>query len=43
MKSPPEPSNITVLIAADHPVVREGLAAIFEFQNDIEVVAEACD
>jgi two-component system NarL family response regulator len=32
---------ITVVIADDHPVVREGLVAIFESQSDIKVVAEA--
>jgi DNA-binding NarL/FixJ family response regulator len=32
---------ITVLIADDHPVVREGLVAIFKSQKDIKVVAEA--
>jgi YesN/AraC family two-component response regulator len=41
MKSSPEPSKITVLIADDHPVVQEGLAAIFKSQKDMEVVAEA--
>ena len=43
MKSPPEaPAGpITVLIADDHPLVREGLAAIFKSQNDITVIAEA--
>ena len=43
MKSPPEASAgpITVLIADDHPLVREGLAGIFKSQNDIRVVAEA--
>jgi two-component system NarL family response regulator len=41
MKSSPEPSTITILIADDHPVVREGLAAIFKSQKDIKVVAEA--
>ena len=43
MKSSPEHSTgpITLLIADDHPVVREGLAAIFKSQNDIKVVAEA--
>jgi two-component system, NarL family, response regulator len=34
---------ISVLIADDHPVVREGLAAIFKSQKDIKVVAEATD
>lgn len=32
---------ITVVIADDHPVVREGLVAIFKSQSDIKVVAEA--
>jgi two-component system, NarL family, response regulator len=32
---------ITVVIADDHPVVREGLAAILKSQSDIKVVAEA--
>jgi two-component system, NarL family, response regulator len=43
MKSSPESSAaaITVVIADDHPVVREGLAAIFKSQSDINVVAEA--
>jgi YesN/AraC family two-component response regulator len=36
------PTNvISVLIADDHPVVREGLAATFKTQKDIKVVAEA--
>jgi DNA-binding NarL/FixJ family response regulator len=43
MKSPFEsPSKvITVMIADDHPVVREGLVAIFNGQEDFEVIAEA--
>jgi len=32
---------ITVVIADDHPAVREGLAAILKSQSDIKVVAEA--
>ncbi len=35
--------KISVLIADDHPVVRLGLAAILNSQNDIEIVAEAAD
>ena len=34
---------ITVVIADDHPLVREGLAAILKSQSDIKVVAEASD
>jgi two-component system NarL family response regulator len=43
MKPPSKPPTkvITVLIADDHPVVREGLAAIFKSQKDIKVIAEA--
>jgi len=32
-----------VLIADDHPVIREGLAAILNSQSDIKIVAEATD
>lgn len=38
-----DPSPITVLIADDHPVVRQGLAVLLEVQDDIEVVGEASD
>jgi DNA-binding NarL/FixJ family response regulator len=37
------PGPITVLIADDHPVVRQGLAVLLEVQDDIEVVGEASD
>ncbi|MBV8415358.1 MAG: response regulator transcription factor, partial [Verrucomicrobia bacterium] len=39
--SPSAANVISVLIADDHPVVREGLAAIFKTQKDIKIVAEA--
>ena len=35
--------HITVLIADDHPVVRQGLAVLLEVQDDIELVGEAAD
>jgi two-component system, NarL family, response regulator len=43
MKSPTRASTdpISVVIADDHPLVRESLAAIFKSQKDIKVVAEA--
>ena len=45
MKSSPECSakQITVLIADDHPVFRQGLATILNSQPDIKVVAEAAN
>jgi two-component system, NarL family, response regulator len=45
MKSRRESSvePITVVVADDHPVVREGLVAIFKSQQDMKVVAEATD
>ena len=43
MKARTGTQPIRVIIADDHPVIREGLAAIFRSQNDIKVVAEAAD
>jgi len=37
------PVPITVLIADDHPVVRQGLAVLLEVQDDICLVGEASD
>jgi two-component system, NarL family, response regulator len=34
---------ITVVVADDHPVVRQGLTEILNSQNDIKVIAEAAD
>jgi len=39
----PVPGRITVLIADDHPVVRQGLQVLLSVQDDIEVVGEAAD
>ena len=43
MKARTTAQPIRVIVADDHPVVREGLAAIFGLQNDIQIVAEAAD
>jgi DNA-binding NarL/FixJ family response regulator len=40
---PGAPSPITVLIADDHPVVRQGLHVLMSVHEDIEVVGEAAD
>jgi DNA-binding NarL/FixJ family response regulator len=34
---------ISVLIADDHPVVRQGLAVLFEVQDDVALVGQASD
>lgn len=38
-----EPARIRVILADDHPVVRDGLAAMVNQQADMEVIAEAGD
>lgn len=39
----PDGRRITVLIADDHPVVRQGLRVLLEVQDDIDVIGEASD
>jgi DNA-binding NarL/FixJ family response regulator len=39
----PEPKRLRILLADDHPIVRDGLAAILGRQPDMEVVAQADD
>jgi DNA-binding NarL/FixJ family response regulator len=41
--SRPGAEPITVLIADDHPVVLQGLAVLFEVQDDIRLVGQASD
>jgi two-component system, NarL family, response regulator len=45
MKNSPDTitKQIRVLLADDHPVVRQGLATILKSQKDIKIVAEAAD
>jgi two-component system, NarL family, response regulator len=40
---PKRPDAITVLVADDHPVVREGIVAMVEKQPDLHVVAECAN
>jgi two-component system NarL family response regulator len=39
----PASQQLRVIIADDHPVVRQGLRAILQSQQDIHVIAEAAD
>ena len=39
----PAEKEIRILIADDHPVVREGLTAILELESDLKVVGQAHD
>lgn len=36
-------ANITVLVVDDHPIVRDGISAIIDHQDDLDVVAQAAD
>lgn len=38
-----KPSKIRILVADDHPVVRDGIVSIVEAEKDISVVAQAGD
>jgi DNA-binding NarL/FixJ family response regulator len=39
----PGPEKIRLLIADDHPLVRQGLRAVFDAEGDIDVIGEASD
>ena len=39
----PEPKPIRILTADDHPLLREGIAALVASQSDMKVVGEACN
>ena len=41
--NPPVPAAIRVVIADDHPIVREGLRKLLELEKDIHVVGETGD
>lgn len=43
MSAETTPDKIRIVIADDHPVVRDGLSAVLETQPDFEVVGEAGD
>lgn len=38
-----KPGKVTILIADDHPLLRQSLRNILDEQTDFQVVAEACD
>lgn len=42
-KSTEEPGTITIILADDHEIVRDGLRRIVEAEGDMEVIAEAGD
>jgi len=39
----PEPKPIRILTVDDHPLLREGIAALVASQSDMKVVGEACN
>lgn len=38
---PPDPRKISVLVVDDHPMLREGVAAVLQLQEDMRLVGEA--
>src|SRR5256885_6726613 len=40
---PVSPSQITILIADDHPIFRKGLLQMIELESDLVIVGEAAD
>ena len=39
----PRKGVIRVLIADDHPIVRDGLSKLLSLEEDLQIVGEACD
>ena len=39
----PQATRIRVVLADDHPIVRDGLRKLLSLEDDIEVVGEASD
>src|SRR5882757_5589070 len=39
----PKPTQIRVVLADDHPIVRDGLRKLLSLEEDIQVVGEASD
>ena len=37
------PSSIRIMTVDDHPLLRQGIAALVKTQQDMELIAEACD
>ncbi len=37
------PSAIRIMTVDDHPLLRQGIAALIKTQPDMQLVAEACD
>ena len=35
--------NITIMLADDHPLLRQALRSVLEKQSDFEIIAEASD